>query len=454
MSKSNIALIGLGTMGAALAKNIANHGYRISVWNRTFEKIAEFAAEASNENIYTPTGFEDFIESIERPRKIIIMVTAGDALQDTIQKLLPALEPGDILIDGGNSLFRDTEMIQNELLPKDIYFIGMGVSGGEAGALKGPSIMFGGDFDASQELEAILKSIAANDFSGGSCAEYMGVGGSGHYVKMVHNGIEYAEMQMIAEAYDLLREVYKLKNSEIADIFETFAAGELSSFLLETAVSVLRTKENSQDLVELILDKAEQKGTGKWTCEEALNLGIPAPSISAAVFMRAASTFKCERVNLSKKYNLQKNIPNLLNGDFIKELEKAMLITRIINFEQGFSILREASKIYHYGLNLSKIARIWQGGCIIRCKLLDQFSHSFKLGIQNLFEDEILKNTIVENYKSLQNIIKIAVDNNIPAAVFSAGLTHFTSSIRAELPTNLIQGMRDNFGSHGFERKI
>lgn len=451
--KSTIGLIGLGTMGAALAKNLANHGFKISVWNRSYEKITELANSANNDNIYAPKDFEDFIESLEKPRKIILMVTAGEPMQKVLHSLYPALQYGDIVIDGGNSYFRDTEMYQKELAPRGIKFLGMGISGGEKGALWGPSMMIGGEDLAAKQVEPILKSIAALDFDRNACAEYVGEGGSGHYVKMVHNGIEYAEMQIIAEAYDLLRQVYKLKNEEIAGIFEKFNEGESSSFLLESAVKVLLKKEDGLDLIDVISDKAEQKGTGRWTSEESLHLGIATPSITSAVYMRALSSFKEERLKVSGKYNFPNKVPNLFISDFVEMLEQAIYLARISNFEQGFALLRAASLEYSYNLDLSKVARVWQGGCIIRSRVLSDISESFKGETRNLYESPILGPKLEKAHAAMQSVVILAVENSVPCMVFSACLSHFDSLARRDLPLSMIQGLRDLFGAHGYERK-
>ncbi len=450
--KSSVGLIGLGTMGAALARNIASRGFQISVWNRSREKIAEFAEKFPNENFYVPSDFEDFIESLEKPRKIILMVPAGEAMNEVMNTMIGFLEAGDTVMDGGNSHFRDTEIFQRELEPKGVFFLGTGISGGEIGALKGPSIMPGGSMQAWQNFEPILSAISAEDFSGKACVSYMGNSGAGHYVKMIHNGIEYAELEMISEAYDFFHSIYRLKNEEIADIFEKWNAGKLSSYLTEIAVNVLRQKEDNHNLVDLISDKAGQKGTGLWTGEESLHLGVPALSITSAVYMRILSSNKDSRIELNKIYPKHEEIPNMIVPELVDHFEKALLMTRLINFEQGFEILRAADSQYKFGLNLAEISRIWQGGCIIRNKMLNEMHQAFTLRNDSIYYAEFSKELIKTCEKSLRTILGISVKYGLPMIAFSSALTHFDTSRRITLPTNLVQGMRDFFGAHGYER--
>lgn len=449
---SQVGLIGLGTMGQALAQNIASKGFKLSLWNRTHDKILSFVQAHGENAFYAPKNFEDFVESLERPRKVILMVPAGEATQDILMQLTPVLEAGDVVMDGGNALFKVTETYQAQLLKKGVHLLGTGVSGGEQGALRGPSLMPGGDHHAWEVFEPILSAIAAEDFNHKACVAFMGKGGAGHYVKMVHNGIEYAEMQMLAEAYDLLTHLYKLKAQEIADIFQKWKAGPLDSFLIDIAIDVLQKEEGDKALLDLILDKAGQKGTGTWTVQEALRLGVPAPSIAGAVFMRGLSADKETRVELNALYPQQEQSPNLLLSECVDHLEKALLATRISNFEQGFALLRAANEEAGYGMNFSEIARVWQGGCIIRCELLRDIQKAFNDNVQSLYFAPFAHNTLVETQKSWRRVVALAVEHALPMTSISGGLTHFEAYRRKRLSANFIQGLRDRFGSHSYER--
>ena len=448
----NLGLIGLGVMGKALARNIASHGFTVSVWNRSYDKIPAFVQEFGEDSFYAPKDFEDFVESLEKPRKVILMVPAGPATQAVIDQLLPVLEPGDCIMDGGNAHFKETEALQAQLSAKGLHFLGCGVSGGEEGALRGPSIMPGGNPEAWEAFEDVLKAIAAEDFSGKSCVSYMGHGGAGHYVKMVHNGIEYAEMQMLAEAYELLKALYKLSHDEIADIFAQWNEGRLASFLVEISVDILRRKEDGQDLLKLILDQAGQKGTGRWTSEEALALGVPVPSIAGAVFMRGFSAAKAERQALEPLYPKMEQAPQMVLTDFVKHLEQALFAARIANFEQGFALLRAANEAYNFGLNFPETVRIWQGGCIIRSAILKDMHSAFTGQVQNLYFTDFAHTAMVEAQKSWRRIVAMGVEHSIPVHVLAAGLTHFEASRQGRSSANFIQGLRDRFGSHTYKR--
>lgn len=444
---TQLGLIGLGTMGQGLARNIASHGYTLSLWNRTQEKITEFTQEFGTENFYAPKDFEDFIQSIERPRRIIIMVPAQGPTRAIIDQLTPLLEKDDIILDGGNAHFRDTVSYQKELEAKGIHFLGTGISGGEEGALKGPSIMPGGSEHAWNSFKEILQSIAAEDFNGKACVAHMGSGAAGHYVKMVHNGIEYAEMQALAETYDILHTLYKLPHDEIADIFENWNRGTLDSFLTEISVDVLRAKEEGKELLDLILDRSAQKGTGRWTSEEALALGIPTPSITGAVFSRALSSQLEARKELAKTQPRQEKPPKLTVSQITKHLEAALLAARILNFEQGFQLLRAADQEYQFNLNFTEITRIWQGGCVIRCELLKNISAVFSEGQKSLITKELL-----EPVKSLRLITQAMAQHALPSSAFAGCLNYYDAMTRERLPANFIQGLRDRFGSHTYER--
>lgn len=448
---SQVGVIGLGTMGSALARNIANHGFKVSVWNRTHEKVVDFVKTHGEENFYGAQNFEDFVESLGKPRRVIVMVPAGAPTREVLDQLKGTLQPGDTIVEGGNSFYKDTEELVSEFAELGIHFVGTGVSGGEEGALKGPSIMPGGSKEGWEECADVLKSIAATDFDGKACVAYMGSGGAGHYVKMIHNGIEYAEMQVLSEAYDLLHTMFQLEQEEIAEIFEKWRGGELDSFLLDISVEVLKKKEDGEFLLDLILDKAGQKGTGQWTTEEALRLGVPAPSFANAVFARAFSAEKEKRTKLSENYPVTATSPKMLVSEFAGHLEKAILASRVAHFEQGLSILAAADKEYGFGLNFQEILRVWQGGCIIRCKTLQNFA-SVLSHASSLYAGLWTEQTLKPAHESWKKVVATAVEHSVPVPGFSSALTHFESMRSERLPANFIQGLRDRFGSHGYER--
>ncbi len=452
---SNIGVMGLGTMGSALARNIASRGFKVSVWNRSPEKVTEFIAQFGETSFYGSEHIEDFVESLELPRKIIVLIPAGKATREVLTNLIPVLEKGDCLMEGGNSFFKDTEELQNELREKGIHFLGCGVSGGEEGALYGPSLMPGGSHEAWTAFETILSKIAAEDFEGRACVSYMGGGGAGHYVKMVHNGIEYAEMQMIAEAYDLLKQVYKLKTVELLPIFERFKKGPLRSFLTDIAVDVLKPlAEDGNPLIDKIMDKAGQKGTGTWTSQEALALGVATPSITQAVFARAMSGQKADRVHLASELKINDLAPSILLSDFVQDLEGALFLSRISHFQQGLQLLHTADLEYHFGLNFPEIIRVWQGGCIIRSDFLKPLHEVVQTEFKsNLYAHPLIQQEIRKSLGALRRVVSTASSLSVPLFTLSASLTHIEASRRERLPADMIQALRDRFGHHGFERE-
>jgi 6-phosphogluconate dehydrogenase len=451
--KSHIGLIGLAVMGQNLALNIARKGYKVSVYNRTAQRTEEFVKNrVTNEEIEPHYDIESFVKSLERPRKIILMVKAGKPVDDTISQLLPHLEPGDLIIDGGNSHYMDTERRFKELSEKGILFLGMGVSGGEYGALYGPSLMPGGSREAYNLVEEILLKIAAKTEEG-PCCTYVGERSAGHFVKMVHNGIEYAIMQAIAEVYHIMRDVLSLSSEEMSSIFEEWNRGELSSFLVEITYKILRKKdeETGKPMVDVILDKAEQKGTGKWTSQAALDLGIPTPSINLAVVERVISHFKEERTKLSKLYNKRRSALQK-SEEFLKDLRDSLFFAMFMAFSQGMWLIAEASKEFGYGVNLSEVLRIWKGGCIIRAKLIDTLRRYISNENAYLLENEEVMNLLKGKIDSLKNILKVSIENEIPVPVLSSAYNYFMSLTEERLPANLIQAQRDFFGAHTFER--
>lgn len=434
MKHADIGLIGLGVMGAALARNIAAHGFFVSVFNRTTEKTDEFVKTFGSANLDGKETLTDLVASLNRPRKIILMVTAGDALDQVIAELIPLLQEGDIIVDGGNSFYRDTIRREVDLKKRRIHFVGCGISGGEYGALHGPSLMVGGSNESYQAMKRIWKKIAAKDFSNQPCVAHFGLNGAGHYVKMVHNGIEYALLQLIAEAYDLLRKVYRLSADQIADIFEDYTKGELSSYLMEIAVQVLKRKDDLAEgyLVDHILDQAEEKGTGRWTVIDALERGVSVPMIAASVLARSMP-FPSNRQHMPKKavLSLAKPLPF---SQFRENLKKAFSSAFYLAYQEGFALLKKASIDMDWNLSLSEITRIWQGGCIIRAKMLSSIQTSQQVNPE------------------LSELVVLGMKSAVPLPVFSAAIGTSVSWQSEKSPANLIQGMRDYFGSHGYKR--
>jgi 6-phosphogluconate dehydrogenase len=457
MALQDFGLIGLAVMGENLALNIERNGFSVAVYNRTASRTDEFMAERAQgrqiQATYTP---EDFIASLSRPRRILVMVKAGAPVDAVIQQLQPMLEPGDILIDGGNSLYEDTVRRTTALEATGLRFIGMGVSGGEEGALNGPSLMPGGTAEAYTALEPILVKMAAQ-VDDGPCVTYIGPGGAGHYVKMVHNGIEYGDMQLIAEAYDLLKNVAGLDHLQLHQVFtEWNKTDELNSFLIEITAQIFSyvDPETHQALVELILDEAGQKGTGRWTVMSALELGIPIPTIIAAVNARIASSHRAERLIAAKQ--LQGPVA-AFSGDvaaFTDMVRDALYCSKICSYAQGMALLSAASKEMAFNLNLSEISRIWKGGCIIRARFLDKIKKAFadEPALSNLLLAPEFKQSILDRQTAWREAIATAAKMGIPVPAFSASLDYFDTFRRDRLPQNLTQAQRDLFGSHTYQR--
>ena len=456
MSKQKIGLVGLAVMGENLALNIESKGFPIAVFNRTTEKTEKFlAGKAKGKNVVGAKTMEEFVDLLETPRKVILMVKAGAPVDAMIDSIVGHLDKGDLLIDGGNSFFKDTERRGKALAEKGLLYIGTGVSGGEEGALKGPSIMPGGAKEAYQMVEDILTKISAQ-VDDGPCCVHIGPGAAGHYVKMVHNGIEYGDMQLICEAYDILKDALGLEAPELADVFAEWNKGELDSYLIEITAAVLARKDEDtgKPLVDIILDKAGQKGTGKWTSQSALDLGVPTPTINAAVVARSMSSFKDQRVAASKL--LSGPTPNY-TGDkasLIQAVRDALYASKITSYAQGMALLREANKEYNWNLNYGEIARIWKGGCIIRAKFLDLIKQAYQRNadLPNLLVDKFFSDAVASRQDNWRMVVKLAVDSGIPAPAMSGSLAYFDSYRRERLPANLIQGQRDYFGAHTFER--
>ncbi|MGV2938324.1 NADP-dependent phosphogluconate dehydrogenase [Mesobacillus sp. LC4] len=456
MSKQQIGVIGLAVMGKNLAMNIESRGYSVSVYNRSREKTDEMLEETKGKKVVGTYSIEEFVQSLEKPRKILLMVKAGAATDATIEQLKPHLEKGDIIIDGGNTYFADTQRRNQELSELGLHFIGTGVSGGEEGALHGPSIMPGGQKEAYDLVAPIFQDIAAKVY-GEACTTYIGPDGAGHYVKMVHNGIEYGDMQLISESYFMLKHVLGLNADELHEVFAEWNKGELDSYLIEITADIFTKKddETGEPLVDMILDTAGQKGTGKWTSQSALDLGVPLPIITESVFARFISAMKQERVEASKV--LSGPEARLFDGDrdaFIESIRKALYLSKICSYAQGFAQMRAASEEYGWDLNYGDIAMIFRGGCIIRAQFLQKIKEAYDRdpALKNLLLDPYFKE-IAESYQqSLREIISAAVMNGIPVPSFSAALSYFDSYRTETLPANLIQAQRDYFGAHTYQR--
>ncbi|MDF9839384.1 MULTISPECIES: NADP-dependent phosphogluconate dehydrogenase [unclassified Paenibacillus] len=456
MGKQQIGVVGLAVMGKNLAMNMESKGFSVAVYNRSSEKTDELLAEAAGKNFVGAYSIEEFVQSLELPRKIMIMVKAGKPTDDTIQQLVPFLSPGDILIDGGNAFFPDTQRRNKELQAQGFRFIGAGVSGGEEGALKGPAIMPGGQQDAYELVEPILTAISAK-VDGDPCSTYIGPDGAGHYVKMVHNGIEYGDMQLIGEAYQLLKDVLGLDTAELHEIFAEWNRGELSSYLIEITADIFAKAdpETGKPMVDVILDSAGQKGTGKWTSQNALDLGVPLSIITESVFARFLSAMKEERVAASKR--LQGPEVKSFDGDakeFIEAVRKALYASKIASYAQGFAQMRVASDEYNWNLNYGSIAMIFRGGCIIRAGFLQNIKDAYDRDpeLKNLFLDEYFSN-VVHNYQDAwREVVALAVKRGIPVPAFASGLAYYDSYRSERLPANLLQAQRDYFGAHTFER--
>jgi 6-phosphogluconate dehydrogenase len=456
MTKSQFGVIGLAVMGKNLAMNIESRGYTVSVYNRSREKTDEMLKEVEGRNFKGTYTIEEFVNSLEKPRKIMLMVKAGGPTDATIEQLKPLLDKGDILIDGGNTFFVDTQRRNKELSELGIHFIGTGVSGGEEGALKGPSIMPGGQKEAYELVAPIFKDIAAK-VDGEACTTYIGPDGAGHYVKMVHNGIEYGDMQLISESYFLLKHVLGLSADELHEVFADWNKGELDSYLIEITADIFTKKddETGKPLVDVILDTAGQKGTGKWTSQSALDLGVPLPIITESVFARFISAMKDERVNASKV--LRGPASAQFTADkkaFIESVRKALYMSKICSYAQGFAQMRAASEEYGWDLKYGDIAMIFRGGCIIRAQFLQKIKEAYdrEPGLKNLLLDPYFKE-IVESYQdATREIISIAVKNGIPVPCFSAALSYYDSYRTETLPANLLQAQRDYFGAHTYQR--
>jgi 6-phosphogluconate dehydrogenase len=455
MRGSRFGVIGLATMGQNLARNIARHGIPVAVFNRTTAKTLAFRDQFGHEGPITAAeSLDDLVQSIEPPRPILILVKAGAPVDEAIEHLTPLLDRGDILIDGGNSLFTDTQRRAADLEARGLRFIGTGISGGEEGALNGPSIMPGGTPEAFEHVEQVLTTIAAH-VDGVPCCTYIGKDGAGHYVKMVHNGIEYADMQLIAEAYDILRHALNLDADALAHVFAGWNRGDLESYLIEITAQVLEKKDDwtGRPLVDVILDEAEQKGTGRWTSQSALDLGVPVTAITEAVFARALSAQKREREAAARV--LPGPVDRRASGErFVDDVRDALYASKVVAYAQGFAQLAAASAEFGWSLDLGALATIWRGGCIIRARFLDRIREAYdgERPLSNLLLAPYFTEALARTHEAWRRVIGCAVELGIPTPAFSSALAYYDGYRRERAPANLLQGLRDYFGAHTYER--
>lgn len=458
MSKPQIGVVGMAVMGKNLALNIESRGYSVAIYNRTGSKTEKVVADHPDKNLVPSYTIEDFVNSLETPRRIILMVKAGAPTDATIKSLLPHLDKGDVLIDGGNTFFQETMRRNEELDNSGINFIGMGVSGGEKGALEGPSLMPGGQKEAYDLVEPILKKIAAKAEDGEACVTYVGPNGAGHYVKMVHNGIEYGDMELIAESYNLMRNLLGLSNDEISDVFNEWKDGELKSYLIDITADILTRKDDlgtGKPIVDVILDRAGNKGTGKWSSQSALELGVPQSLITESVYARYISAMKDERVAASQVLpNPEFDLGDVNKKELVEKIRRALYFSKIMSYAQGFEQLRVASENYDWNLNYGDMAKIWREGCIIRAQFLQKITDAYEKNpeLKNLMLDDYFKKIIEEYQNDVRDIAALAIKAGVACPGFSSAITYYDQYRSAHLPANIIQAQRDYFGAHTYER--
>jgi len=460
MSHADIGLIGLAVMGENLALNIENKGYTVAVFNRADRgglKVEDFlAGRAKGKNVVPCQSLEELCKSLKQPRKILLMVKAGKAIDELSELLMPYLSQGDIIIDGGNSFFPDTARRVAYAESKGFLFVGTGVSGGEEGALKGPSLMPGGSTAAWEHIKPIFQAIAAKVEDGTPCCLWIGEGGAGHFVKMVHNGIEYSDMQLICEAYHILRSAVGMSVDEIQATFASWNQGDLNSYLIGITSEILKRKdpETGQPMVDVILDTAGQKGTGKWTSATALDLGVPTPTIAEAVFTRCMSAIKDERVEASKKLRGPKAKFTGNRAQFVEAVRDALFASKVCSYAQGFALMRQAAEQYGWTLDYGSIALVWRNGCIIRAQFLDRIKDAFdrRKKLANLLLDATFKKIVVKSQRNWRKVVSMASKLGVPIPAFSSALAYFDAYRSERLPANLLQAQRDYFGAHTYER--
>lgn len=454
--KYDFGMVGLGVMGSNLLYNIADHGFSVIGFDLNSEKAKNLEKEATpNTDVKGVSVIKDFISQLNTPRKIMLLVPAGKPVDDVIENLLPHLSKGDIIIDGGNSHYVDTVRRVKYLADQEFHFMGMGVSGGEEGARKGPSLMPGGDLEAFKVVQPILEAVAAK-VNGEACTAYMGKDAAGHYVKMVHNGIEYAIMQLISEVYDLMHRGLGLSNEEMHQIFHQWNQEELNSFLIEITADIFKQKdvETGKELLDVILDKAGAKGTGKWTSQDAMDRGVSIPTIDIAVSLRTLSAYKEQRINASKIYNKTHSSLETDSSKFINELKEALFCAIIISYAQGLSLLVKASEELSMEIPLKDVVKIWRGGCIIRSTLLETFyeAYSAKTDLENILLDENIASLLISRIDSLREVVSAAAKSSIPAGALQTALAYFDAYTSERMSTNMIQAQRDYFGAHTYQR--
>lgn len=456
MSKAEIGLIGLAVMGENLVMNMESKGFTIAVYNRSTEKVDNFInGRAKGKKIIGCRSVEELVQALEKPRKVMMMIRAGQAVDDMISQLLPLLEPGDVIIDGGNSYFKDTIRRTAEVTEKGLLYVGTGVSGGEEGALNGPCLMPGGNKEAWKLLQPIFTAISAKVEGDIPCCEWIGENGAGHFVKMVHNGIEYGDMQLICEAYQMMRDGMGMSSAQMHKVFEAWNHSELDSYLMEITADIMgHQDENGETTVEKILDVAGQKGTGKWTCIAALEEKVPLTLINEAVASRCISDMKEERVQAGKSYERSNKMIADVKEEFIEDIRKALYASKIISYAQGYSLMRSAAKEYDWDLKFGNIALIWRGGCIIRSAFLGKIKEAFDRdpNLSNLILDPYFKGVIEDCLPSWRKVVATATEYGIPMPAMNAALSWFDSYTCANLPANLLQAQRDYFGAHMYER--
>lgn len=457
MTKQAIGVVGMAVMGSNLALNIESRGHAVSIFNRHRDRTDEVVAQNPGKRLVPTYTLQEFVDSLEKPRRILLMVKAGEPTDATLAQLKPLLDKGDVVIDGGNTFFKDTMRRESEMHAAGLHFIGTGVSGGEEGALHGPSIMPGGPRDAYDLVAPILTEIAARAPDGDPCVAYMGPNGAGHYVKMVHNGIEYGDMQLIAESYAVLHHVLGLSNDELAEVYADWNKGELDSYLISITADIFTKKdpETRKAIIDIILDRAAQKGTGKWTSQSALDLGVPLPLITESVFARLLSALKDERVAASKV--LPGPGPRHFDGDrkaFIEAVRRALYFSKIVSYAQGFAQLRSASDEYQWDLPYGTIARIFRAGCIIRARFLQKITDAYERDAQlkNLLLDPYFRDIAAQYQSALREVVAAAVNAGVPVPCFSSAIAYYDGYRAEHLPANLLQAQRDYFGAHTFER--
>ncbi|NEG69343.1 NADP-dependent phosphogluconate dehydrogenase [Bifidobacterium choloepi] len=460
-AEANVGVVGLAAMGASLSRNLARHGYKVAVYNRTYARTENFMKNYASEGEFFPSKtVREFVDSLEKPRVAIIMVKAGQPTDDVIEELAAVMDKGDIIVDAGNAYFKDTMRREKAMAARGIHFVGCGVSGGEEGALLGPSMMPGGSDESWERLKPMFEAIAAKASDGTPCVAHIGPNGAGHFVKMVHNGIEYADMQLIAESYDLMRRGLKMTPAEIGDVFEQWNKTDLDSYLVEITAEVLHKVDDKtgMPLVDVIVDHAGMKGTGTWTVQTALSLEVPVTGIAEAVFARGLSG----QTELREKAQADPfdgpdpkfDVDDEQRDDFIEHIRKALYASKIVAYAQGFNEIAAAGKHYGWDIDMAEVARIWRAGCIIRAKFLDRISEAFESGTADisLLFAPYFKSGIQEDEPSWRAVVEQAVRHGIPCPVFSSSLAYFDGLRSKRLPASLIQGQRDLFGAHTYQR--